>query len=237
MNNATKLALATAALVAVAFVGLRFLVPGEGIGGPDPTSTASPIASQIPMPAGALDPGTYLVREGAFTRRDFTVTVPEGWSHDTNYVSNGDAFGGTGVAFATWIVSHVYADSCQWEGTLREVGSAAELADALAQQTGHQTSGPIDVIIGQEVATRLEFSVAADFDVSACDSEFTRLWPDAGPDENYGLPIFVGQTTTVYVVDLDGEPPMLVIAMHTEDSSAADVAELDQVVDSIRFQP
>ena len=40
----------------------------------------------------------------------------------------------------------------------------------------------------------------------------------------------------VYVVDLDGEP-MLVIAIKTDDSSTADVAELEQVVASIRFQP
>jgi len=168
------------------------------------------------------------------TRRSFTVTVPAGWNHEENFVAKGDVWDGNGVTFATWIVSHIYADSCQHEGTLRQVGSSA-LANALAEQTGHQTSGPTDVTLGGYPATRLEFSVPADFDVSTCDGSLLRLWPDAGPNENLGLPIYPGQTTTVYVVDLAGEA-MLVIAVRKEGSSASDVAELQEIVDSVRFE-
>lgn len=239
MNQAMRIALASAAVVAVALVGINLFGP-QGVGGPgpgDPPSAQDPTPTAVPvLGGGAIEPGTYRINNRAFTRMDLVLTLPAGWSHENNYVSKGDVFEGNGVTLATWLVSHVYADSCQWEGSLREVGSAAELATALAEQTGHETSNPTDVTVGGYPATRLDFSLAADSDVSGCDSAFVRLWPDFGPDEAYGLPIFAGQTTTVYFVDLDGEP-MLVIAIRTDDSSAADVAELEQVVASIRFQP
>lgn len=240
MNKALTFGAAAAAFVAVAVIGIN-LFGGQGIGGPGladpPPGDPSPTPTAVPvLGGGRIEPGTYRINNRAFTRKDLTLTLREGWSHESNYVSKGDVFDGNGVTLATWLVSHVYADSCQWDGTLREVVSAAELTTALAEQTGHETSGPTDVTLGGYPATRLDFSLAADFDASACDSEFVRLWPDVGPNENYGLPIFAGQTTTVYVVDLDGEP-MLVIAIKTDDSSTADVAELEQVVASIRFQP
>jgi hypothetical protein len=136
---------------------------------------------------------------------------------------------------ATWVVTHVYADSCQWQGTLREVRSVPDLITALAAQTGHATTGPSEVSLGGYPATSFEFSVPADFDVSACDSAFIRLWPDAGPNEDFGLPIVPGQTTTVYVVDLDGQA-QLIVAARKDDSATGDVAELDQVIQSIRFE-
>jgi hypothetical protein len=235
-SNAFRYGLAAVAVVVIALLGITFL-PFSNIGDrPAPTASQIPSPSPTPsvMPAGNLEPGTYTVRVGSFTRRSFTVTVPAGWSHEDNFVAKGNVWDGNGVTFATWIVSHIYTDSCQHEGSLRQVGSA-ELADALAEQTGHETSGPTDVTLGGYPATRLEFSVSADFDASACDGSLIRLWPDAGPNENYGLPIYPGQTTTVYVVDLAGEA-MLVVAVRKEGSSASDVAELQKIVDSIRFE-
>jgi hypothetical protein len=139
------------------------------------------------------------------------------------------------VTLATWLVTHVYADSCQWQGTLRQVGSVTELITALAEQTGHASTGPSTVSLGGYPATRIEFSVPADFDANTCDSEIIRLWPDAGPNEDFGLPIAPGQTTTVYVVDLDGQA-QLIIGARKDDSTASDVAELEQVIESIRFE-
>jgi hypothetical protein len=62
-----------------------------------------------------------------------------------------------------------------------------------------------------------------------------RLWPDEGPKEQYGPPIEPGQVTTMYVVDLNGTA-QLVIGLRTENSSAADVSALEQVIQSIRFE-
>ena len=249
MNTYAKLALAAAAVLIVAVVGINLLPGGRGgVGGPAAPPSPSPSPSPSPRPAllsgGVLGAGTYLLDETLFTRRPFTLTVPEGWYRDrddANFVAKGtgdvaaDAFEGNGVTMATWLVTHVYADSCQWQGTLRPVGSVTELITALTEQTGHATTGPSTVTLGGYPASRFEFSVPADFDASSCDSQIIRLWPDAGPNEDFGLPIAPGQTTTVYVVDLDGQA-QLIVAARKDGSSSADVAELEQVIQSIRFE-
>jgi hypothetical protein len=166
----------------------------------------------------------------------FTVTLPAGWSNDENFIARGDWVEGNGVMLARWQVSHVYADSCQWQGTLREALTPAAIAAALAEQTGHAASAPTQVTLGGLPATRLELSVPGDFDLAACDRAFMRLWPDAGPDENYGLPIAPGQTITVHVVDDDGTAT-LVVTLRSDDSAPGDVAELQDVLESIRFMP
>jgi len=166
--------------------------------------------------------------------------VPAGWSGDTNefVASKGNPFESTSSeGVSVWEISHVYADSCDWEGTLVETRTPSELATALAAQTGHETSGPSERPLGGYPATRLEFSVPADFDIERCDGGgFIRLWPGAGPNEGAGLPIMPGQTTTVYVVDHDF-PLRVVAAVRWEDSSAADLAELEAVVESLSFEP
>ena len=241
MNKALAYGVAAAAIVIVAILGISALAPnGLNVGDQAPSPTATPTPTRPPTaPTGGLDPGTYRVAE--FTRRAFTITVPSGWTREDNFVSKGtgtaeaNAFEGNGVYLATWTVSHVYADSCQWEGALGEARSVAEVTEALAEQTGHDTTGPTETQLGGYPATRFEFSVPSGFDITACDQEFLRLWPDEGPNENFGLPIFVGQTAMVYVVDIDGQA-QLVIAGQKERSTAADVAELDDVLASITFE-
>ena len=243
MNTIAKFGLAAAAAAVAAVVGFNYLVaPNVGGPGPEdvPSATVTPTPTRAPEAGtGSLEAGTYRIAQ--FTRRAFTVTLPSGWTRDNNFLSTGtgtaatNAFEGNGVYVATWVVSHVYSDSCQWEGALREAASLAEVTQALAEQTGHDTTGPTETELDGFPATRFEFSVPSDFDLTACDQEFMRLWPDAGPNENYGLPIAVGQTATVYVVDIDGQA-QLVIAGRWEGSTAGDVAEQEDVVSSIRFE-
>jgi hypothetical protein len=175
----------------------------------------------------------------AFTNAPLTVTLPAGWGHlasDGNFISKGDVFEANGVTLATWQVSHVYRDACQHEGNLRETTTPEAIVTALTEQAGHQTSAATEVIFGGQPATRIEFSVDAAFDAATCDGALIRLWPDAGPNENYGLPIYPGQTTTIYVVD-HGDTATLVVGIRNDDSVGGDVAELDAVLASIQFQP
>jgi hypothetical protein len=135
-----------------------------------------------------------------------------------------------------WSLTHLYADSCKWTDNLVEARTPATMVEALATQSGHETVGPTETSLGGYPATRFEFSVPSDFDDSTCDNDINRLWPNGGPNEDEGLPIASGQTTTVYVVDVDGSP-RVVGAIRREKSSAADVAELEAVVDSLQFEP
>jgi hypothetical protein len=251
MNGYVKVLAALAAVVAISVVGYALLIPGGQTGpGAQPTPSPSPsvvtsTASPQPVPptTGLMPAGTYRFGESQFTRVPFTFTVPDGWRRDDgNFFTSGpgsvgdDVFGGgSDVSMAPWIVSHVYTDSCQWSGALTPVTSPADVVEALAAQTGHDTVAPAVTTLGGHPATRLELSVPAAFDVNACDSQFLRLWPDAGPNEQYGLPIEPGMTVTVYVVDLDGQA-QLIAGIRTDRSSSADVSDLEQVIQSISFE-
>lgn len=242
MNTTAKLALAAAAVLVVAFLGLRFMLP-PNIGGPQespaPTATPRALPSQ-----GNLEAGTYRIDADDWTPRPFTVTVPEGWRTSEGFISKGE---GTGPAprelgdvfVATWMLTHVYIDACQWDGAIAEkmteVGTPDEVTEALGSQLGHETSGPTAVTLGGYPAQQLEFYVPEDFEIATCSASFLRLWPDPGPNASGGLPIFAGQTVTVYVIDIDGAA-FVVAAASLADASEADVAELDRMVNSIRFE-
>lgn len=249
MNPLAKLIAATAAVVVVAVVGVNLL--GNGITGPggftpkpsapSPSPSVSAVVPNAPI-KGPLDAGTYRISEAFQTGHSFTFTVPDGWRRSDNFVYPSDnddveayAFDGDGVFMATWVVSHVYRDSCQWEGSLVRTRTAQEIVEALTQQTGHATSSPVATTLGGHPATRLELSLAADADLAACDEQLARLWPDPGPIEVYGLPVFPGQMETAYVVDLESGPT-LIIAGQKDSSSAADITVLEQVVASIEFE-
>jgi hypothetical protein len=246
MNPYAKLIAAAAAVLVVAVVGINLLgvgTPGSGGPGPSPTASTpspSPSPSVSPTPPlaavkGRLDAGTYRIIQEWHTLRPFTFTVPGGWHRDENFVGKGDWDKGNGVSMATWVVSHIYRDSCRWEGTLRPTTSTTDVVQALTEQTGHTTSGPSATTFAGHPATRIVFSLPADANLSGCDDQFVRLWPDAGPQEQYGLPISPGQTITVHVVDLSGLPT-LIMAISSETTPAADVAELERVIKSIEFE-
>lgn len=206
----------------------------------------SEVATTVPavrLPSfDSLDPGTYYIPEGGATPGRFTFTVPAGWATEEAFVAKdldpSTSVDARDVVLVTWIVSHVYTDICNWEGTLVDVGTTVDgLASALLAQEGRVASAPTDVMLGGFPATRIELTVPADLDSGTCDGGIIRFWPNAGPDESGGLCCSAaGSTDVVYVVDLDGNT-FAVVARYTATSSAQDRAELDAIVESIRIDP
>ena len=243
MNTQTKALLAVAAALVAAVVGYQFL-PSIGPGGrPTPSPPIAPPASPTqppPMPTGSVPPGTYTMQVG--TDPAFIVTVPDGWSRDSgDFVSRGQVRGGTGVGFTTWTVTHLYADSCHWQGNLMSVSELrnalpTEIEQGLTDQMGHTTTGPIRMTIGGLDANRFTLTVDKAFDPTSCDEQFMRLWPDPGPDESGGWPIFPGQSTTVWVLQEVGEHVVALAVQHA-DSASSELAELQAVIESVRFVP
>jgi hypothetical protein len=64
---------------------------------------------------------------------------------------------------------------------------------------------------------------------------FSR-WQPAGSTDWGGWVEGAGQHNAVYIIDVDGQR-LVVDTMSLPDASAADVAELDQMIASIRFEP
>jgi hypothetical protein len=243
MNVLAKFAVAAAAVMALAVVGLTLLPRPGGVAAPSSPSIPSAAASPVLLPStGELSAGTYYIPAGPITPARLTVTVPAGWSTDGGFIARGTAKGpGEDPVFyfrnrdvvVPWIVTHVYDDICRNRKLVSAGSTAAQLATVLKAQTGRAVSTPTNVTLGGFPATRMEMTVPANLDVTTCDDKIIRFWPDPGPDEGGGLCCTApGSTDVVYVVDVPGKP-FVVVATHQATSTAAEVAELDAIVASI----
>ena len=200
--------------------------------------TLDSMAFDSPPPlirAGALQRGTYEM-SAEFTGIPFTFTVPEGWTVREGWIESGDPWTGSGLAFGSYYVTHVYPDACSTLGTLGEVKTGQEVSNALAEQVGPQVSGPTAVSLGGLPATQFELSVAPEFDIAACDADLLHIWPDPGPDETGGFGMDPGQNATVHVLDRAGQNSEIV-AIWNVDSPPARVVELQAMVRSVQFLP
>lgn len=257
MSNIGRFAMAAAAVLLVAVVGIYLLPKGGGVGGPAvsptqaptaaPSPTAvptlapspSPTAAAVKLPVnGALAAGTYYIDDRAMAQAErFTFTMPAGWTtSDYGFIAKDRDEPGE-VMLIPWVVTHVFSDACRW-GTLVDAGTTVdELVTALVEQEGREASAPSDVTLGGFPAKRIELIVPADLDVSMCSNGFLRYWPDAGPNLSGGLCCNPpGNTDVVYVIDVAGNR-LVVVARHYPGSSAENRAELQAIVDSIVIEP
>ena len=266
MNSTIKVILAAAAVVAVVVAGISLLPQNDAaVGGPSsaspspgvsagPSAAASPAASVSPAPPefpnGVTDnvaPGTYLWSAGGATPADITLTIPAGWSGRYG-IPNKDRGGPGEVAVGDWIIANVYTDPCQWQGSLLDppVGPTVDdLATALAAQKGRNATAPTDVMLGGYPAKRVELSIPADLDPATCDEGVIRTWVGPGEDaapvdqtETLGEPrrMHPGQLNVAYIVDVNGER-LVIDTWHMPGTSAADLAELDAILASMRIEP
>jgi hypothetical protein len=253
LNNYARFGIAAAAVVLVAVVGFNLIPRSSGVGGPAATATASPSATRptaeqtpepsdaavrLPFSDGDIAAGTYFMDDFTTTRSThLQFTVPAGWRVDDPGLTKG-AEPATEVLFTPWVVSHIFANGCQWEeDEVVEVRTVDEIVDALAEQSGREASVPTDVTIGGLTAKRIELTVSPELDTSTCTNGNQRYWPGAGPDFSSGLCCNpAGNIDVVYVVDA-AAAPLVLVARHYPGSSAEDVAELQSIMDSIQIEP
>lgn len=229
MNNTAKLALAAAAVVVAAFLGIRFMLPGEGPGAPGPTPTPTPSPRALTVNDGVMEAGPY-----QFTVLDVnvTITVPDGWGNVQGYGVGDISASPTVVVWPSDAeVASVYADPCRWqEGYVDPpVGPTVEdLATALASQPERGEATPIDVVIDGYEGKMLELSVPDDISLAECDGGEFRSWLGRW----HQAP---GQIDRLYILDVGGQ--RLVIDAHFLPGTAdADLAEQQAVVDSIQLE-
>ena len=241
MNNTAKIAVAAAAVVAVALLGIRFLLPDQNIG-PPPTPTQSPIA--LPLTADADAGTTYFIDEawGLGTPR-LILTVPaDGWSTIGDDNLGKDAIDDPNdfhdIAMTPWNVTNLFADPCRriTEGQLDPpVGPTVDdLATALRNQAGENATAPTDVTVGGYSGKRVELSQPAGLDIATCESGAFTRWIEGGTfgGHNYGN----GQRNVVYILDVDGLRAVIDTS-YLPGTSDASLAELEQIIASIRIEP
>lgn len=247
MRTPIKIVLAAAAVVVLAVVGVNLLPRSGGVGAPasTPTSTgtAAPTPSPTPVPtlppSGQLAPGTYRSNWGAGPF--ITFTLPAGWSSDPNIVGKPDADPPNGMAINTWLnVATVYSDPCHWQTTAVSVGPTIDnLVAALVAQKRDSTVMPVDVTIdgfhGKEVDLMVPLDIKFDgSSASLCDGAQYKAWTlaDGGDRYNQGA----GQHDLLDILDVNGQTLVIKRSFYPA-NTAADLAELQAIVDSIRITP
>jgi hypothetical protein len=241
MNTAIKFGLAAVVVVVAALLGFNYLVaPNIGGRGPDtaPSSpTPSPAVSELH--AGALDPGTYAMDDPARTPVRLVFTVPAGWSTRGGdlYTRKHSEQPGE-VGFFSWVVTHVYADACNSAGTLTEVGPTVDdLVNALASQAGSAAAEPVGLSIGGYAGVRVDMSGDADLDAASCRvPNVLQIWANEAETDFFAIGPDIVSASSVYIVDVEGERVVITAGGNT-DASATDLAELDAIIASIRFEP
>ena len=201
------------------------------------------LPSEFPGVSDDVAPGTYLWAAGAATPADVTFTVPAGWA-SRFAIANKDRGGPGEIAVGNWIIANVYEDPCQWQGSLLDppVGPTVDdLATALAAQKDRNATEPTDVMLGGYPAKRVELSIPADLDPATCDEGAIRTWVAPGEDtalvdDTQNLGMHPGQLNVVYIVDVNGDR-LVIDTWHMPGTSAADLAELDGILASMRIQP
>jgi hypothetical protein len=233
-----------AALAAVIAVGGGYGVAQLGDADAGSLITDQPTPQPLPVSSEvvAVEPGTYVVaaRSDAVVT-PYTITVPAGWEaqHGLTVGKNADEQGGLHLDAFVLDRIRLTDNACTGPDTLGvELPGVASLLRGLrAQASGPRVGEPVAATVGGLPATRIDLDYPAGRALSNC-----RLSVD-NPSLGEGvLQVWFGyfvlapaESASVYVVELDGGTQVFVTKT-ADDASAADRAELESVLDSIRFQ-
>ena len=215
---------------------------------------------------GALDPGRYVFENpytdadlahrgcegGCSSYSRIIITLPAGWA-----VTDGLLHKHLGepdeMTLSIWTVGSVYDDPCQWRhSSVSEFDLAGHdhapdgavvlerrSQGGLLNQAGRNASEPIVVEFGgpqfRQPTVRVELSVPSELDIATCDQGQYRSWTEwdvAGSAHSHHA---AGQIDAIYMVDVDRRP-LVIDASHMPATSPADLAELEQILASVRIQ-
>jgi hypothetical protein len=251
MNNSLRIGLAAAAVLVVAFIGYQ-LVSGPNVGGPGPVDTPQPTfspassASSVPaLPDGLLEPGTYSVRPQDIDAPRVTLTVPAGWHGGGFGVSKGGSIDPPdGAGIILWGGDfNVYGDPCQWVDSLPSSATGPTVDDLIAgisAQALRDATAPTDITVDGFVGKAIELTVPDDINFDPadgfvdCDESEFRTW--ISPDGNtFRVHQGPGQHDQLWIVDVDGTR-VIIDATFYEGTSAADMAEIEAILQSINFE-
>jgi hypothetical protein len=218
---------------------------------PEPTPTPTPAPSGNFNFTGDYVAGTTYVIEDpccvAPSRMTFTMAATGWYAPLEAWRIGKDVPGGSDIfdLFVTpYLVENIYTGGCHWRGTEHNppVGPTVDdLATALSAQVVNGASPATDVTVGGHPGKKVELQIPEDLDMTTCDSD------GGGSDPIFGRFVFDrgfsaapythgnGQHDTIYIVDVDGVR-QVIDAMYLPNASAADRAEQDQIVASIRFE-
>jgi hypothetical protein len=209
------------------------------------SASSSPTPSPVDVSDGILEAGTtYFIND---TRVDgprwVVLTVPASGWESNDWILGKNLPGGSDsrdLALSTWTVGNLKADPCHWKaGTLDPpVGpTVGDLVAALVEQVRPTKATSTDVTVGGYRGKKIEFSIPSDFGTTSCDEGVYSRWEAASEPGDWGGWVYGGgQRNAVYIIDVDGKR-VVIDTMSLPGASATDLAQLDQLIASIRFEP
>ncbi len=226
MNATLRIFLAGAAVVVVALLAIRYLVPGGGVGTP-----AAPTPTVAPTPSPSREAASIVIGQGFLAHAKVTTPKPDGWTLNYNFATKGATLNDR-VGFSAWSTTGVYADPCNWTRESMDAAAsphAGEIVARLIAQPGRRAGTPTKVTLGGWSATRIELMLPAGLDPSTCDLGRYTAWTDRSDPGGGNWNHQAGQTDVVYVVDVD-RGPVVIDAWHNRSSPPADLSELDSLL-------
>lgn len=259
MNALTKFAIAAAAVVAIAIVGINLLprtsgdVGGLPIATPSPSSSpsSSPALSLSPEPspqAGAFPPagklaiGRHTISQGG-VKYSLAVATADWVSSgvevgpDAGHLTKNGATGPNGIWLLSWTIDGVYADPCGHVAAPPAGPSSADLASAVAAIPGVTlVAGPKDVTVGGHPAKHVVISIPEDI---GCAPDRFYLWYDdvrCGDSEPcFRWATALGETNRIWIIDVAGK--RVWIEAESYKGASADIeTEIQGMIDSIQFE-
>jgi hypothetical protein len=250
MNAYAKLAIAAAAVLVVAVVGISLLPNGARFsGGPAGSSTASPSQSIRPSPfvsgdaqplEAFLQPGTRYAVPGNLV--SFSFVVPSaGWTYDGAWFHGGI---GTSeeiiMSFYTrsaTMNAGVFTDPCAHTGLRQFARSIDGDAQEAASVPGLElVGGPSDTTVDGRAAMVVTKRVPADIGCSN-----TAFWLSHDPDCGVKIactsyPTWLGEWMRSWIVGVGSSRLSITTEVHAPSPSSSSELQLQQIVDSIRFE-
>jgi hypothetical protein len=204
-------------------------------------SQRPPTPRPTPIPADIFGTGLLTSSRQALSVDgvSFSFGVPtDGWTRYGGLYISKSARAPQGAEAMIFWARHPagqYARDCGAR-TSSSIGfTAAQVAENLAVgMAGTElVSGPTDVTVGGLPAKQVVLFVRDDY---SCGPGYFYTWDgeDARLGSMWGSPL-LGDTITVWVLDLDGEPFIIAAETHLNAGAALE-AEVQQIVDSITFQ-
>jgi len=255
MPSAARYGLLAAAMAAAAVFGASWF--GRGIGSPEDATptTPPPRVTPVALPSAAsLEPGTYVIANpyldedpirscdrGCSDYQTITLTVPAGWATADGLIYK-HLNEPSEVALSVWTPGGIYLDPCRWQTSEIDSDPSAHTDDGndivlgdqhpLLNQLGRAAAAPTNVMLGGERALRIELSIPADLDIAGCDQGEFRSWTEWDVPGGANSHHAAGQVDVLYFVDVDRRT-LFIDASHMPAASAADLAELEAILDSM----
>lgn len=242
MNAMLKIAaIAVIALaVGVAIDPLRPSTPYAATG-PSPSPSPSPIPL-LPLVDGNLEAGTsYVIDYGStfptYPRIVFTAPAAGWLSYNDGNVGKPDH----NPLMTPWSARNLMNDPCHslsgGEFDPPVGPTINDLAAGLVQQGAGTAAAPTDVTVGGYAAKRLELSLPAGLDIATCEGQEGGTFGRWAESNFTGGHLWAnGQRNILYIVDVDGVRT-LIDTVYLPGTTEADLAEAEQLVASMRFEP